>query len=458
MTKHPGPMQRDPGYHTAMPNSSHLHTDTPTSAVATGDTPDAAEPHNRQAFLRILWLVGVGFFIQTIATDSGIASLPIKLLLKNHLHRDAQEVSGFLAIANIAWYLKPVAGTVADNVTIGGSRYRNYLLIGALGAALAWVAMGLVPQTYQLLLVTFVVVNVLLMLISTVLGGYMVIEGREYKATGRLGSFRNSAMMAATLVAGPISGYLAGVQFGWTAGINAGLCVMFFAYVFAAVREKPVPRTADTASPWRKLAGEFQPLLRARTFWAAVGMTFLLMVMPGFGTPFLYYQTDQLKLSTQFIGNLGLVSSAMGIVGGAAYLVFCRRIPLRTMLAISIVVSAFSTALYELYRGPTSAIIIEATNGLLSALPAIALFDLAARAAPERSASLSYSLLMAVYNFGIRVSDIAGSVLHDRAHMSIFTLIWISAGTTLLTLIAVPFLPRALVDYPDGEPAPEEPT
>jgi Na+/melibiose symporter-like transporter len=317
--------------------------------------------------------------------------------------------------------------------------------------------MGFVPQKYGYLLTTFIVVNVLLMLISTVLGGYMVIEGREFKATGRLGSFRNSAMTAATLVAGPAAGYLAGIHFGWTAGINTGLLLLLFAYVFAAVREKPIPREIDAPSPFRKLADELQPLLRAKTFWAAVGMTFLLMVMPGFGTPFLYYQTDVLKLSPQFIGNLGLISSAMGLIGGAAYIVFCRRIPLRTMLALSIVVAAFSTSLYQLYRTPTAAILIEAANGLLSALPEIALFDLAARAAPERSAALSYSLLMAVYNFGARLSDSGGSYLHDNQHISIFTLIWISAGTTLLTLVAVPFLPRALVDSADGEPAPAAP-
>jgi predicted MFS family arabinose efflux permease len=318
--------------------------------------------------------------------------------------------------------------------------------------------MGIVPHEYATLLVTFIVVNVFLMIFSTVLGGYMVTESRVFNATGRLGSFRNNAMTLAGLIAGPAAGFLASKVFGLTAFANALMLFGLFVFIFFALREKPVARDPNAPSPLQKLREEIKPLLQAKTFWAAVGMTFFITVMPGFGTLLTYYQTNDLHFSDQFIGNLGLVGGITGLIGGFGYILLCRIFRLRTMLAISIVTGAAATALFEYYRSPGTAIIITAVSGLLGALASIATFDLAARASPVRSASMCYSLLMAVYNLGSQLGDVGGSWIHDRFHVSFFNLIWISAGTTLLTLIAVPLLPSSLVDSTDGEPDPADPT
>lgn len=183
-------------------------------------------------------------------------------------------------------------------------------------------------------------------------------------------------------------------------------------------------------------------------------MTFLVVITPGFGTLLLYYQKDTLGFSDQFIGNLGLVGGIAGGIGTAAYIYLCRRYSLRTLLYYGTVLAALTTALFVVYRSPASALWITGISSLLGIVPGIALFDLAARASPIRSASLSYSLLMAVSNLGVQLSDVGGSWLHDSFHLSLFTLIWINAGTTLLALIAIPFLPRALVETSDGEKTP----
>lgn len=230
-------------------------SDTALTPAASGIT----NPRDKRAFRRILWLIGFGFFVQTITTGNGLASLPLRLLLKQHLHLLPTAVALFSAITGVAWYLKPLAGAFVDTVRIGGTRYRGYLLIGAAGAAAGWVLMAVVPQTYRALLLTFVVVNLMLMLVSTVLGGYMVTESRAFNATGRMASFRSLSMGLSGFVASPVAGYLASRAFGLTAGINAALLVLLFFYVFVTVRKAPAKQAAhgDEASFWAISEGKF---------------------------------------------------------------------------------------------------------------------------------------------------------------------------------------------------------
>src|SRR2546428_12676125 len=78
--------------------------------------------------------------------------------------------------------------------------------------------------------------------------------------------------------------------------------------------------------------------------------------------------------------------------------------------------------------------------------------DLAARARPRGSEGLGFALMMSVRNAALAVSDIFGSWLIERHQVSFFSLVWLNAGTTALVLLAVPFLPRGVVDLRGGAP------
>ena len=47
----------------------------------------------------------------------------------------------------------------------------------------------------------------------------------------------------------------------------------------------------------------------------------------------------------------------------------------------------------------------------------------------------------------------AGAYLYDRFHLTFMNLVWLNAGTTILVLVAVPFLPAVLMRGRDGDPA-----
>ena len=58
----------------------------------------------------------------------------------------------FFIIAGMAWYLKPLAGTLSDYFPIFGTRRYSYILGGSAALALLWIALGLGARTPGLML------------------------------------------------------------------------------------------------------------------------------------------------------------------------------------------------------------------------------------------------------------------------------------------------------------------
>jgi predicted MFS family arabinose efflux permease len=394
-------------------------------------------------------VIAVGLFVTGLGWPGLIGRLPFRLLLKNELGLPAQKVAAFWAIGTFAWYVKPLVGLLVDAYPILGTRRRAYLLLGGLSATATWASFALVPRTYAALLGVMVALNVALVLVSTVVGGMLVETGQTFGATGRLSSLREALVGAMQLVAGPIGGWLATRAFGWTAGFGTAVVFTIVPTAWLLARE---PRRASVdVAVWTRAREHLRAIVRSRVMWATAGLTFLFYISPGLQTPLLYHQTDVLKFDAQFIGWLDLVGGASMLAGAVVYGVLCRRLPLRTTLALGIALNAASTLLYLVYRSPTSALAISAVGGALTVLGWLPLLDLAARATPKGSESLGYSLILSVQNIAFfAVSDVVGSWLYGSLHWSFSSLVWVNGLSTAAVLLFVPFLPRALVAAREG--------
>jgi hypothetical protein len=97
--------------------------------------------------------------------------------------------------------------------------------------------------------------------------------------------------------------------------------------------------------------------------------------------------------------------------------------------------------------------VVEGIVGMTGTVAELALMDLAARATPRGGEALGFALMMSVRNLAVGGSDVMSSSLADRFHLSFSTLVLLNAGTTLLSLLAIPFLPAVLVDRRDGQAA-----
>jgi len=358
-----------------------------------------------------------------------------------------EQMAAFFFWCALAWYLKPVAGILTDAFPLFRTRRRHYLLISSALACASWIAMSFVPHRYGALLWGAMIVNLFMVMASTVIGAFLVEAGQSLGATGRLTALRMAVNYFCGLVVGPLGGLLATVGFMWTTGANAAFVFSIFPIAYIFLRERPAAR--DRASEVFHNAGQqLMTIVRSRNLWMALLFIALFYFSPGFSTPLFYRQTDELHFSKQAIGNLGVFSSFFGILATVVYSQLIRRVQIRTMLLIGVATAAAGTLLYLFYSTWIRAIFIESQNGLFFSLAELALLDLAARATPKGCEGLGYSLMLSIRNVAGSGADIVGSHLADHK-WPFASLVFLNAGTTAIVLLLLPFLPAALMRSKD---------
>jgi MFS family permease len=421
-----------------------------TDAVLDYESPEP-KPIAAMSLQRYMTLVGWGLLVTTLGQTASIGYYPIRFLLKDKLGATPLMMAGFVAFTSLPWSFKPIAGLLSDGLPLFGSRRRWYLILSTGCAGLLWFAMGGVTSNYKALLWVTFLMNVMAALASTVNGGLLVEGAQKHGATGRLSSLRLVIINITSIVGLPVGGYLATKWFGWTA-LSAGLLFLSMVPVtLLLLREPRIAKTVGDASAFGNAWQQLVKVFKSPALWIAGGLFFLVQVAPGLYTPLLYYQTNTLKLKSQFIGNLGIIYGGMGLLASFVYPFVCGRFRLRTLLYFAITCTVLSNLSYLGYVSWKMALVIEGLAGMGLTLAQLPLFDLAARATPRGSEALGYSLMIALWNIGLSLSDIIGSALFEKYNLTFMNLVWVNAGTTALVLVVIPFLPRRIVDRKEGE-------
>jgi Na+/melibiose symporter-like transporter len=397
-------------------------------------------------------LVCWGMVVTNLGQLVSIGEKPLQFLLKDQLQLSPTAMAAWFSLALLPWSFKPIAALFVDGVPFFGSRHRNYLLLGAGLAGCLWLALGIVPQTYQSMVITAFAFNIMAVVTSVVVGGLLVEGGQTYGATGRLSSIRMIVANVVLLFVGPVGGFLASRWFGWTTLIGGVLFFSMIPVTLLLLRERPAAKRESGEHPLMGIVQQLRVVLRSKNLWICGGLLFLVQLSPGFKTPLFYYQTNVLKFTPQFIGNLMVAAGIMGLIGAMIYPFLCRRFRLRGLLFMSIVCTVLTSLCYLGYVSHGTAIVIEGLGMLGFTLAQLPLYDLAARATPKGSEALGYAMMLAFWNLSLMASDILGSYLYDHFHLPFKNLVWINAGTTALVLLVIPFLPGYLMDKKEGEP------
>jgi len=264
----------------------------------------------------------------------------------------------------------------------------------------------------------------------------MVENGRPRGLTGAFQSVQWACITVASVLVGELGGFMAEARSLRVAFLLAAcfpLISLFMGVFF--VRETPV--RADTAAfgqTWRAI----RAALGAREIWVVAGFIFFFWFSPSFGPAFLYYQTDTLKFSQQFIGRLAALSALGGVVGAVVYAPLSRRMPLKHIVNLSIGVATVGTLAYLLYRDATSALVIDITFGAVGMITQLAFLDLAAKACPRHVEATFFAALMSVFNLGQQLSQNVGARLYDT--LGFTQLVYISAAITALAWVLVPLV------------------
>jgi predicted MFS family arabinose efflux permease len=346
-------------------------------------------------------------------------------------------VANFFVIAGTPWLIKPLYGLLSDFFPIFGRRRVSYLVMtSSMAAAGGFLAAAIGSTEYRTLLVLFTVMGFGLAFTDVLADAVMVERGRQHGLTGAFQSVQWAAIYTSSMLVGLIGGWMAQRRNLAAAFFLAGCFPVITLIMTAAfVREKPAHR--DRAALVQRLAA-VQGALHAREVWLVAGFIFFFTFSPSFGPGFLYYQTDQLGFSQEFIGALNALQSFGSVLGALTYGPVSRRWPLRRTINVSIGLSAAWTLIYLLYRGPWSGAMIDFTYGWVHMVTTLSLLDLAARVCPTHIEGAFFALLMSVYNAGIQGSQWTGGHLYDKVGFE--WLVLISTAATLLTYILVPFV------------------
>jgi predicted MFS family arabinose efflux permease len=349
----------------------------------------------------------------------------------------AGRIADFFAIGTVAWNIKPVYGLLSDFLPLFRRRRISYFLVTSSMAAAAGAAVALSGvRGWGPLLVLFTAMGLGLAFTDVLADALMVEHGRRLGLTGALQSAQWAAIQVSSILVGVGGGWLAERRsLGAAFLIAAVFPLLSLAMTAAVVREEPA-RTDLAALRERLLA--MRDALADRHVWVVAGFIFFFMFSPSFGPGFLFYQTDRLHFSQQFIGALGALQSIGSVLGALAYPALARRLPLRRALAGAIGLSAAGTLVYLLYRGPWSAVAIDFTYGWVYMVTNLAFLDLAAKSCPPRVEGTFFALLMSVSNLGSQGAEWTGGHLYDLIGFE--RLVLVSTAATLLSWTFVPLV------------------
>jgi Na+/melibiose symporter-like transporter len=410
---------------------------------------------------RLAVLFGVVYFAQ------GMWYLPnqtITIVLKDR-GLSAGQVADFGLITIVPWFIKPLYGLLSDFVPLFGRRRQSYFLVtsalaGCAGLLLAWgnwITTGQI-WTFDVFGLTFTLVEGVAIFTVMALGlaftdvltdAMMVESGRPLGLTGAFQSVQWACITLASVLVGEIGGQLAESRSLRTAFLLAA-CFPLMSLSMGVTFVRETPARANKAAfleTWQAI----RAALRSREIWVVAGFIFFFWFSPSFGPAFLYYQTDILKFSQQFIGRLAALGAVSGVVGALVYAPLSRRLPLKQIMHLSIALGVVTTLGYLVYRDATSAVIITVVFGALSMIINLAFLDLAARSCPPRVEATFFAALMSVYNLGVQLAENVGARLYDAVGYE--RLVWIAAAMTAVTWLLMPLVKFDRLDAKGREDA-----
>ena len=406
----------------------------------------ASEPTVAHAKGKTEVLVGVcSFAVALTMVDRGLVQVPLSFLLKDKLNVSPLAMSVFMMVGGSPFWLKPITGLISDSFPILGSRRRSYLLLGAILAAIGWMALSLLPLRYGVLLTSVFIVSLATTIISSTSGAVQVEEGQALGTSGKLSSIRSLSSNLANLAGAGLGGYLTGRSFGWVCGIAASVMLAMIP-LLAALTVETDKGHRGTAGAKIGLMEHWRTIRSARSMWITILVLICIDLAPGLETTLFYIQTDVNHFSAPFISTLKVARYVAMFSAGVIYFRFSGRLTMRSLLLGIILLGGLTPFGYLNYRTHGQALLVDSIYFLVYELGTIVLVDLAVLTNPKGSEVLAFGILFSGMMIASTGSDVVGEFLYGTLHVPFSTLVCINAGITLLALFLVPLLPSELLN------------
>jgi len=383
-------------------------------------------------------------------------------LYKEVLGLKASGVGTLLLLINIPAYLQPFMGGASDLFPLFGWHRRTYFALAAGVQALGYFGlMALHEYHYAAIVCLLIVAGTGAAMTGVLINAAMVSVGNR---TGTFGLLQTVWQFTPLVLALAYTGRLDGeVTAHWSyphAFLVAGLVSLASLPLALLIEDRRVVSSAATAGELAvrkevkdqekaRTQAALQDAARTPGIWVMAAFLFYLYVTPLLLTASVYYETDVLKLSKDFIGRLDSWTAAGAIAGLLAFGTLSRVLPIRAVVWGAIISDCAIYLIAMTMHDAWSVRIAQFLWSFLAIFLAVCLNTLAARACPPKIEGTVYGLMQAVMALSLVLCDKFGSTLYDyfgpAHHHSIthgwFSALWFGFGFTLLAVFFVPWLP-----------------
>ena len=388
-------------------------------------------------------------------------------LYKEQLHLTPGGVGTLGIIAGIPSYLQPFMGAFSDLNPLAGYHRRSYFVLGGIVAAAGY--LSLAWQTHYTFgtVVSLVVIALAgSILISVMLNAVLVVTGN---ATGTFSQLQTLLYLVGygwvLAYTGHLSGYVTqhwSYRHAFEAAAVASLLMTPLALLIPETRrvgqgagvmpEDLIVRNAARLEERRQALAVLKSAAASPGLWVLVVFIFYLIVTPGTSTAQVFFETDALHLSKQFIGNLSRWTAGGVLTALLVFGVASARLPIRALVWGAWLMDCAAYLLLLNIHNPLSAEIVSYLVALTGTVYGLCLYTLAGRACPVGAEGVVYGLVLSAIALGGTLGDKLGGTLYDlfgpgnhAHHYSVAhgwtSMLWFGFGFTVLAAGFIPFLP-----------------
>ena len=375
---------------------------------------------------KLFWIFALSSAVYFTQGIEGLPSQGLFYYLKETLNFSPEKIMLISSITISAWLVKPIIGYIIDNFF----NKKAWIFLALLLDIILVLFLGLLSLPL-IILITMIILNSTNTAFRDVaVDGIMCIEGKKYNATGKIQSIQWISISVAGLLTGIGGGYIAekwGYKGGFLSLIPIYLLVAIPAFFYQ--EDKSVQNKVPTTLilDLKKLFAHKQLLI--------IGLfIFLYKYSPSFGTPLFFIQRDTFKWGKIWIGTLGTISTAFGIVGSLLYYRFSQRINIKKWLFFSVFLGAVTTLSY-LYYTPKTAIIYEVVYSLIGMFIFLMVMDFMARKTIKGLEATSFALLCSISNLALVTSNLSGAFL-----LPIVGLKWLIVLSSITSFLCLPLI------------------
>ena len=404
--------------------------------------PSLRNQTERAGIRRLMLFFALVYLTEGIGQSDGLIAQPLNYYLKQVYQWTPVQITAFLTVLNLPWFLKPLYGVVSDFIPLFGYRRKAYLLLsnGLAAAAYFSIAGAATPGTLVFLLLLAVYG---MAIASTLCGAVLVENGQKFNANAVFVNQQqlwfNVAAILTSLLGGAFVQWMMPLTAIHAAAAIAGIAPILVIFGTLALIDED--KTAVSRSEFKEGAASLIAAFKTRRLWVIAGFLFFFYFSPGIDTPVYFYMTDHLKFSQAYIGVLNAIGAVGWIAAALFYRFFLEDLSSKTLLNLSILAAVLATFAYIFMVGAVSAALVHLCYGAASMMTVVAMFGLAADHCPKRVEAFVFAAMIAVTNIAAAAADNVGSYLYEHVfHSEIYPLVLVAAGVTVLNFALVPFL------------------